>query len=319
VAAIASTRPGWESLVTSRTPLRPRATSGGAVLAGDDVQAERFAVAAAVDRDRVHDADVHRPATLATLDDERVEGHVGVGAAVERAGAEVLDDLVEALRQPGDLALRHPLDPELLHQLLDPTRGDAGEVRVGDHRHERLLRPPARLQQPLRKVRPLAQLRQRELDRADPGVPIPLPITVAAVDSLRTPLAVARAAERVRLRAHQRLREVLDHRPQQIQACLLELLAQPTRHVHRVLDHRRPPRFVVPKPTREDDAVVSCSPARGRRSALAYGTLSTAAAEDHPNHALHHEGGRYSVRLACRLAPARLGLEPVTLSLSIRT
>jgi len=48
--------------------------------------------------------------------------------ALERAGAEVLDDLVEALRQPRDLALRHPLDAELLHQLLDPPRAEQAFV-----------------------------------------------------------------------------------------------------------------------------------------------------------------------------------------------
>src|SRR5204862_5124718 len=37
--------------------------------------------------------------------------------------------------------------PELLHELLHPPRRHAGEIRVGDHRHERLLGPPPRLQQ----------------------------------------------------------------------------------------------------------------------------------------------------------------------------
>jgi hypothetical protein len=67
LAAIASTRPGWASEVTRRTPVRPRATSerrkasqAGAVLARDDVEAERLAEAVAVDRDRVHDADGDR-------------------------------------------------------------------------------------------------------------------------------------------------------------------------------------------------------------------------------------------------------------------
>jgi hypothetical protein len=63
---------------------------------------------------------------LAALDDQR-RASVRIGRAVERAGAEVLDDLVETLRQPEDLALAHPLDPELLHGLLDPACGDAGE------------------------------------------------------------------------------------------------------------------------------------------------------------------------------------------------
>src|SRR5439155_8134679 len=99
-----------------------------------------------------------------------------------------------------------------------------------------------------------------ELDRADPRVPIALPIAVAPVDPLRRTLAVRRAAERFRLRAHQRLGEVLHHRPQQIRVSLLELLAQPTRDVHRVLDHRAPPRACLRQGLREDDAVVSYHP-----------------------------------------------------------
>ena len=67
------------------------------VLSGYDVEAERLAEAVTVDADRVHDADVDRAAALAALDHQRVECRVRAGAAVERAGAEVLDDRVEAL------------------------------------------------------------------------------------------------------------------------------------------------------------------------------------------------------------------------------
>jgi hypothetical protein len=77
---------------------------GGAVLGGDDVEAERLAEALAVDADGVADADVDGSAALAALDDQRVEGEVGVGGAIERAGAVVLDDLIERLGQPRDLA-----------------------------------------------------------------------------------------------------------------------------------------------------------------------------------------------------------------------
>src|SRR5881397_708651 len=165
VAAIASTRPGCASLVTSRTPERPRATS-------ERRKASQAAPSSLVTTSRPSDS--RKPSrltptacttqTLTVRPPSRhftwsVEGDVCVRAAVERPGAEVLDDLVEALRQPRDLALRHPLDAEVLHQFLHPARGDAGEVRVGDHRHERLLGPAPRLQQPVRKVRALAQLR----------------------------------------------------------------------------------------------------------------------------------------------------------------
>ena len=98
---------------------------GGAVLAGDDVESERLTEAVPVDADRVNDAGVDGAAALAALDLKRIQGYVGVRGAVERPGAEVLDDLVEALREPRDLALRHPLDAELLHELLHSPRRDA--------------------------------------------------------------------------------------------------------------------------------------------------------------------------------------------------
>ena len=154
---------------------------GRAILAGDDVEPERLAEALLVDRDRVHDAVVDRATALAALDHERVQDEVRVGRTLERAGAEVLHDRVQALREPRDLGLRHPLDPELMDELVDPAGGNAGTIGVGDHRHERLLRPPAPLEQPVGKVRALPQLRDRQLDRADAGVPAPLAIAVAVL------------------------------------------------------------------------------------------------------------------------------------------
>ena len=73
---------------------------GGAVLAGDDVEAERLPEAVGVDSDRVHHAGVDGAAALATLHLGRVHDQIRVGGAVERAGAKVLDDRVERLREP---------------------------------------------------------------------------------------------------------------------------------------------------------------------------------------------------------------------------
>jgi hypothetical protein len=106
---------------------------GGAVLAGDDVEAERLTETVPVDPDRVDDAGVDGAAAFTALHDQSVQGDVDVRSAIQRPGTEVLDDLVEALREPRDLTLAHPLDTELLHQLLDPPRGDTGEIGVGDH------------------------------------------------------------------------------------------------------------------------------------------------------------------------------------------
>ena len=165
-----------------------------------------------------------------------------------------------AARPGSSTDARHRAANELLHA----TGRHAGQVGIGNHRHERLLGAPPGLQQPVGEVRALPQLRDRELDRADARVPRPLPVSVADVDPLGRALPVRRTAERVRLRPHQRLRELLHHRAQEIRAGPLELLAQPAGDIHRGLDHRAPPRFVLTG-RHEDDAVVSyigpCGPA----------------------------------------------------------
>ena len=70
---------------------------------------------------------------------------------------------------------------------------------------------PDWLLQPRR--RPVPQLRDGELDRADPRFPVSLAVAVAAADPLRRALAISDAADSVSGRAHQHLGEVLDHRP----------------------------------------------------------------------------------------------------------
>jgi hypothetical protein len=115
-----------------------------------------------------------------------------------------------------NLALGQRGDAELLDQLLHPPRRHAQQIRRGHHRHQGLLSTTAVLQQPVREIRTVTQLRNRQLDRAGPGVPLPRPVTVALVDPLIAALAVAGAAQRLDLGGHQRLSERLDHRPQQI-------------------------------------------------------------------------------------------------------
>src|SRR5262249_49158221 len=55
---------------------------GGALLAGDHVEAERLAEAVPVHGDRVHDTRIHGPTALAALDLERVQDEVRVGSTV---------------------------------------------------------------------------------------------------------------------------------------------------------------------------------------------------------------------------------------------
>jgi hypothetical protein len=53
-----------------------------------------------------------------------------------------------------------------------------------------------------------------------PGIPFPAPVAVAGVAALIAALAVTGAADRVSLRAHQRLSKRPDHFPEKIRACL---------------------------------------------------------------------------------------------------
>src|SRR5262249_10810034 len=138
-----------------------------------------------------------------------------------------------------------------------------------------------------------------ELDRAHARIPVALAVAVPTVNPLRRALAVLGTAQRIDLGTHQRLREVLHHRPQQIRARLLELLAQPARKLHRRLDHRAPPRFVDSTPTREDDAVVSYHP-DPRPSLRARLRLALHDSRGRTlNPAVHHARGRYSGDSGC--------------------
>ena len=85
-----------------------------------------------------------------------------------------------------------PSSAQRLHQVIDLPRRDAVHVRFLHHRQQRVLGPPARLQQ-RREVRARPDLRDRQLDRAHARVPRPRPAAVA----VRRPLAAcARAARR---------------------------------------------------------------------------------------------------------------------------
>jgi hypothetical protein len=71
---------------------------------------------------------------------------------------------------------------------------------------------------------------------AEARIPVAPAVAVPTVDPLRAALAATGTSQRIDLGSHQRLREVLHHRPRQNRARLLELLAQPARKLHRGLD-----------------------------------------------------------------------------------
>ena len=129
------------------------------------------------------------------------------GPASSGSGAELLDLLVEVLRHLRHLRLRQPGDPEGLHQILHPPRGDAEQVAGRDHRGQRGLRAPAPLEQPLREVAALPQLRDRDVDGAGAGVEVTVPVPVATVRAGIADGAVRGAADLVRVRGQQRVDE----------------------------------------------------------------------------------------------------------------
>jgi hypothetical protein len=98
-----------------------------------------------------------------------------------------------------------------------------------------LLRGATRLQES-REVRALAQLRDRELDPADPGLPTTLPVAVSVVDPLRAPHPSRSPGEPVDLGRHQPLAGIGQQLANQVRiGTLLDQLQQR----HSLVGHRR--------------------------------------------------------------------------------
>ena len=210
----------------------------GAVLGGDDVDAEHLPVTFGVDSDGDHDGDVDDAAVLAHLLGHGVEAHVGVGPAVEGSGPEGAHLGVELFGHAGHLGLRQRLDAQRVHQALHAPGGHAPHVALGHHGHESSFGPPARLEEPARVVAALSQSGNGQVDRSYPGVEGAGSVAVAAVGALGADLAVTGVAQHFDLGGHEPLGEAADHLAQQIVVFGLKVLAQPLERVHVCGDHR---------------------------------------------------------------------------------
>jgi hypothetical protein len=104
-----------------------------------------------------------------------------------------------------------------------------------DHRGERLLGHPARLQE-AGEVAAAAQLGDAQLDRAGPRLPVAIAIAVAVVRPLGAALAVRGAGEATDLELHQPLRGEADHLAQEIG---VRALLQQRAKAHHLIGHRR--------------------------------------------------------------------------------
>ena len=100
------------------------------------------------------------------------------------------------------------------------------DVGLLDHRSQRLLRHPSRLQK-AREVAASAQLRYTQLDRSCTCVPVAIAVAVTQVGPVLAALAVAGAAQRLGLQFHQPLCGEADHLAQQRRVrTLLQQLAK---------------------------------------------------------------------------------------------
>jgi hypothetical protein len=88
----------------------------GAVLAGDQVDAEHLAAAVGVDASRDHHAHACDAVVVAAAHRKRVQPHIGVGASVQRPGAEGGHRRVQAGGQLRHLRLGQRGDPKGLDQ-----------------------------------------------------------------------------------------------------------------------------------------------------------------------------------------------------------
>jgi hypothetical protein len=177
-----------------------------------DLDAEDLTVPVVVDPGRHEHDRVDHASVLADLHRERVGGHEGERPRVgERSGAERGHLLVEVGSHPRDLRLRQRRDPQRRDELVHPPRGDTEEVAGRHHADQCRFGTLPALEQPVGEVRAGAELGDRDVDRADPGIQLAVPVAVSGVHPLRIGLAVIGATHRVRVSGEQRV----DHRGQQ--------------------------------------------------------------------------------------------------------
>ena len=238
--------------MASWTPTRPRLTRPLRKLGPErlglglaDIDREDLAAARLVDAVRDHQRLVDHPPAVADLLDLRVQEHVRV-AALQRAGPERVDVLIQRRADPADLAAADP-QPEALDELIDPPRRDATHIRLLHHRQQRLLRAPPRLQE-AREVAALADLGDLQLDLARARVPAPRPIPVAVRRPILGPALAALGADQLRhLELHHLRRDGLDRLADHVSVLIEQHLLDDLLDRHPVgTGHAAPPLLVEP-------------------------------------------------------------------------
>ena len=153
-------------------------------LAVTDGHAQHLAPAVGVDADGDDDRDRDDVMVAPGFDIGGVEPDVGP-VALDRAAEEGLHPLVYLRAEPRDLALADALHAHGAHQVVDRAGRDALDIGFLDHRGQGLLGQPPGLEED-REVAAAPQLGDAQLDRAGPGLPIPVAVAVVRIPTIAT-------------------------------------------------------------------------------------------------------------------------------------
>ena len=162
----------------------------------------------------------------------RVEPDVGP-VAFERTVEKGLDPFVDLLAQPRHLALGHACAAHRPDQVVDRAGRHALHIRLLDHRRQRLLGHPPRLQE-AREVRALAQLGDADLDRSGSRLPVAIAVAVALDEPIGRALSMPRPSPGPHLQLHQPLGGKADHLAQDIR---IRGLLHKRAKVHHLVGH----------------------------------------------------------------------------------
>ena len=202
--ATAALMPSWASEMTSLTPRRPRRASlrrnsvqNVSASEGPTVHAQHLAPAVAVDAHR--DDHRHRDdAPGLRAPSRRWRRSTDTASRPRSAGSrKAFTRSSISSHSRRDLALGDAAHAHGLDQVIDRAGRDALDVGLLDHRGQRLLGHPPRLQE-AGEVAALAQLGDAQLDRAGPGLPVAVAVAVALHQPLGALLAMAGAGQRRR-------------------------------------------------------------------------------------------------------------------------